>query len=221
MVCISLQGMFDIISLSGALIYTKAGGTVSRTGGLGICLSGVDGRIVGGGVEGPLMAAGPVQVLDLHYIAILTILSFEEFNPAIKQVIAGSFLIDINTDLSAPTKADYCTNELSTEAAASATLPSPVSMESTLGYKRRMTTSRESEDYQSMGGGYHLFHSRPIFPSPDWDGMFFQSCFFLKYIMLPLCTRHSSLTTHRHQNRRLQPVLLDEGVRKYCHHAQN
>lgn len=28
-----------------------------------MCLSGTDGRIVGGGVEGPLKAAGPVQVV--------------------------------------------------------------------------------------------------------------------------------------------------------------
>ena len=33
-----------------------------RTGGLSICLSTTDGHIIGGGVGGPLKAAGPVQV---------------------------------------------------------------------------------------------------------------------------------------------------------------
>ncbi|XP_020589140.1 AT-hook motif nuclear-localized protein 10-like [Phalaenopsis equestris] len=140
------DGMFDIISLSGALTYAKDGGTVSRTGGLGICLSGVDGRIVGGGVEGPLIAAGPVQV------------------------IAGSFLIDIDRNFSASRKEDDCTNKLSTEAAARATFPSFVHVESNLGSLRRVTSSRGSENYQRMGESYHLFPSRPLFPSPDWDG---------------------------------------------------
>ena len=40
----------------------ETGGASTRTGGLNICLSGTDGRIVGGGVGGPLIAAVPVQV---------------------------------------------------------------------------------------------------------------------------------------------------------------
>ncbi|XP_028554851.1 AT-hook motif nuclear-localized protein 10-like isoform X3 [Dendrobium catenatum] len=137
--------MFDIISLSGALIYAKAGGTVSRTSGLGICLSGVDGRIVGGGVEGPLMAAGPVQV------------------------IAGSFLIDVKSDIGATTKTQDFTIELATETAGCTRLISPISMESIIESSRKITSSRGSDDYQNMGGGFHLFHSWPIFPSPHWD----------------------------------------------------
>ncbi|PKU69546.1 hypothetical protein MA16_Dca019232 [Dendrobium catenatum] len=162
--------MFDIISLSGALIYAKAGGTVSRTSGLGICLSGVDGRIVGGGVEGPLMAAGPVQVLHSHYLSIITILFYEKFNPSIKQVIAGSFLIDVKSDIGATTKTQDFTIELATETAGCTRLISPISMESIIESSRKITSSRGSDDYQNMGGGFHLFHSWPIFPSPHWDG---------------------------------------------------
>lgn len=33
-----------------------------RGGGLSVCLSNSDGQIIGGGVGGPLKAAGPVQV---------------------------------------------------------------------------------------------------------------------------------------------------------------
>lgn len=38
---------------------TDFGGT---TGGLSVCLSSNDGQIIGGGIDGPLIAAGPVQV---------------------------------------------------------------------------------------------------------------------------------------------------------------
>lgn len=40
----------------------EADGASTRTGGLNICLSSADGRILGGGIGGPLIAAGPVQV---------------------------------------------------------------------------------------------------------------------------------------------------------------
>lgn len=33
-----------------------------RSGGLSVCLSSTDGQIIGGGVAGPLTAAGPIQV---------------------------------------------------------------------------------------------------------------------------------------------------------------
>ncbi|PKA62083.1 Putative DNA-binding protein ESCAROLA [Apostasia shenzhenica] len=81
---ITYEGKFDIISLSGLVIYSEAGGAFSSTGGLGICLSSVDGGIVGGAVGGTLIAAGPVQV------------------------IAGSFLIEAEMDSNASTKvSDY------------------------------------------------------------------------------------------------------------------
>lgn len=58
---ITYGGQFDIISLSGSYVRTPAGD--QRTGGLGVCLSNSDGQIIGGGVGGPLLAAGPVQVI--------------------------------------------------------------------------------------------------------------------------------------------------------------
>ncbi|XP_042472917.1 AT-hook motif nuclear-localized protein 10-like isoform X1 [Zingiber officinale] len=66
---VTYEGKFEILSLSGSFVHNRADGDL-RTGGLSICLSGADGRVVGGGVKGPLVAAEPVQV------------------------IAGSFLID-------------------------------------------------------------------------------------------------------------------------------
>lgn len=40
-------------------------GTRSRTGGMSVSLASPDGRVVGGGVAGLLVAASPVQVSDL------------------------------------------------------------------------------------------------------------------------------------------------------------
>ncbi|KAI3984804.1 hypothetical protein MKX01_039421 [Papaver californicum] len=60
---VTYEGRYDILSLSGSYLHTEIGGASSRTGGLSICLSGTDGRIIGGGLGGPLKAAGPVQVI--------------------------------------------------------------------------------------------------------------------------------------------------------------
>ncbi|CAL0316634.1 unnamed protein product [Lupinus luteus] len=57
---ITYEGRFEIISLNGSYICNEVG---SRSGGLSVCLSSTDGQIIGGGVGGPLKAAGPVQVL--------------------------------------------------------------------------------------------------------------------------------------------------------------
>nr|KJB46036.1 hypothetical protein B456_007G345200 [Gossypium raimondii]KJB46038.1 hypothetical protein B456_007G345200 [Gossypium raimondii] len=57
---IAYEGRFEIVSLSGSYVRNETGG---RTGGLSVCLSSGDGQIIGGGVGGPLKAAGPVQVL--------------------------------------------------------------------------------------------------------------------------------------------------------------
>lgn len=43
---------------------TESGGTRSRTGGMSVALASPDGRVVGGGVAGLLVAASPVQVIN-------------------------------------------------------------------------------------------------------------------------------------------------------------
>lgn len=57
-----MQGRFEILSLSGSFSVTDNGGVRSRTGGLSVSLAGPDGRVIGGGIAGLLMAAGPIQV---------------------------------------------------------------------------------------------------------------------------------------------------------------
>ncbi|KAL5712204.1 hypothetical protein ACHQM5_014398 [Ranunculus cassubicifolius] len=61
---VTYEGRFEILSLSGSYLHTETeGGGSTRKGGLSVCLSSTDGRIIGGGVGGPLTAAGPVQVI--------------------------------------------------------------------------------------------------------------------------------------------------------------
>ncbi|KAE9612000.1 putative PPC domain-containing protein [Lupinus albus] len=82
---ISYEGWFEIISLNGSYIRNEVG---SRSGGLSVCLSSTDGKIIGGGVGGPLKAAGPVQV------------------------VLGTFTIDPKKDASAGIKGDAASSKL-------------------------------------------------------------------------------------------------------------
>nr|DAD47402.1 TPA_asm: hypothetical protein HUJ06_017339 [Nelumbo nucifera] len=60
---VTYEGRFEILCLSGSYMLTDNGGSRSRTGGLSVSLSSPDGRVIGGGVGGMLIAATPVQVL--------------------------------------------------------------------------------------------------------------------------------------------------------------
>ncbi|KAG0491989.1 hypothetical protein HPP92_005387 [Vanilla planifolia] len=66
---VTYEGRFEIISLSGSFLLTENDGARSRTGGLSVALAGSDGRVLGGGVAGMLMAATPVQVVMGSFIA--------------------------------------------------------------------------------------------------------------------------------------------------------
>ncbi|XP_062224229.1 AT-hook motif nuclear-localized protein 1-like [Phragmites australis] len=60
---VTYEGHFELLSLSGSFTPTDSGGTRSRSGGMSISLSAADGRVIGGGVAGLLVAASPVQVV--------------------------------------------------------------------------------------------------------------------------------------------------------------
>ncbi|CAL9757260.1 unnamed protein product [Musa acuminata subsp. burmannicoides] len=60
---LTYEGRFELLSLSGSFMPTENGGTRSRSGGLSVSLASPDGRVVGGGVAGSLVAASPVQVV--------------------------------------------------------------------------------------------------------------------------------------------------------------
>lgn len=60
--CGVFQGRFEIITLSGSFLNYEVNGSINRSGNLSVSLAGPDGRIVGGSVVGPLVAATQVQV---------------------------------------------------------------------------------------------------------------------------------------------------------------
>ncbi|KAF3336123.1 AT-hook motif nuclear-localized protein 1 [Carex littledalei] len=60
---LTYEGRFELLSLSGSFMPTENCGTRSRSGGMSVSLASPDGRVVGGGVAGLLVAASPVQVV--------------------------------------------------------------------------------------------------------------------------------------------------------------
>ncbi|MBA0558393.1 hypothetical protein Golob_015414 [Gossypium lobatum] len=56
-------GRFEILSLTGSFTDSDRGGRKSKTGGLSVSLAGPDGRVIGGGLAGSLVAASPIQVV--------------------------------------------------------------------------------------------------------------------------------------------------------------
>ncbi|MED6168198.1 AT-hook motif nuclear-localized protein 1 [Stylosanthes scabra] len=66
---LTYEGRFEILSLSGSFTPSETAGTRSRSGGMSVALSGPDGRVIGGGVAGLLVAASPVQVVVGSFLA--------------------------------------------------------------------------------------------------------------------------------------------------------
>ncbi|KAL6177159.1 hypothetical protein ACLB2K_048685 [Fragaria x ananassa] len=66
---LTYEGRFEILSLSGSFMPSEIGGTRSRSGGMSVSLASPDGRVVGGGVAGLLVAASPVQVVVGSFLA--------------------------------------------------------------------------------------------------------------------------------------------------------
>ncbi|KAL3532036.1 hypothetical protein ACH5RR_005557 [Cinchona calisaya] len=60
---LTYEGRFEILSLTGSFTTSENGGMKSRAGGLSVSLAGPDGRVIGGGVAGLLLAASPIQIV--------------------------------------------------------------------------------------------------------------------------------------------------------------
>ncbi|KAE8009916.1 hypothetical protein FH972_006321 [Carpinus fangiana] len=137
---ITYEGRFEIISLSGSYVRTELGG---RTGGLSVCLSSADGQIIGGGIGGPLKAAGPVQV------------------------IVGTFLFDTKEDVNAGAKGDASAGKMSSPVGGASM--SNIGFHSAVDASGRNSV-RGNDDHQAIGGshfmiqGMHMTTSRPT----DW-----------------------------------------------------
>ncbi|KAK1379124.1 AT-hook motif nuclear-localized protein [Heracleum sosnowskyi] len=65
---VTYEGRFEIISLSGSLCMSDSNDN-NQTCCLSVSLAGADGRVLGGGVAGALVAATPVQVIVGSFIA--------------------------------------------------------------------------------------------------------------------------------------------------------
>lgn len=68
-----MQGRFEILSLTGSFTICENGGVKSRTGGLSVSLAGPDGRVIGGGIAGLLMAASPIQVGPFPFVPFIPV----------------------------------------------------------------------------------------------------------------------------------------------------
>nr|XP_016479866.1 PREDICTED: AT-hook motif nuclear-localized protein 1-like [Nicotiana tabacum] len=62
-------GRFEILSLTGSFMPSETGGMRNRSGGMSVSLASPDGRVVGGGVAGLLVAASPVQIVVGSFLA--------------------------------------------------------------------------------------------------------------------------------------------------------
>uniref|UniRef100_M1D280 AT-hook motif nuclear-localized protein n=1 Tax=Solanum tuberosum TaxID=4113 RepID=M1D280_SOLTU len=60
---LTYEGHFEILSLTGSFMPSDNGVTKSRSGGMSVSLSGPDGQVMGGGLAGMLVAAGPIQIV--------------------------------------------------------------------------------------------------------------------------------------------------------------
>ncbi|KAJ4896326.1 AT-hook motif nuclear-localized protein 11 [Raphanus sativus] len=60
---IKYEGRFELLSLSISYMDATENDNSNRTGNLSVSLASPDGRVIGGGIVGPLIAASPVQVI--------------------------------------------------------------------------------------------------------------------------------------------------------------
>ncbi|GMJ12064.1 hypothetical protein HRI_004875600 [Hibiscus trionum] len=60
---LTFEGRFEILTLTGSFTFGDNGGAKNRTGGLSVSLAGPDGRVIGGGLAGTLLAASPIQIV--------------------------------------------------------------------------------------------------------------------------------------------------------------
>ncbi|KMS98117.1 hypothetical protein BVRB_4g095620 [Beta vulgaris subsp. vulgaris] len=125
---IAYEGRFDIISLTGSYVRSDLGG---KAGGLSACLLNTNGQIVGGGVGGPLIAAGPVEV------------------------IVATFLIDPKKDGSGGYKGDASATTIPSPVSASTAVYRPV-VESSGGF----TVSTGGDDHQNMDGNPFIMQTQ-------------------------------------------------------------
>ncbi|XP_004302074.1 PREDICTED: putative DNA-binding protein ESCAROLA [Fragaria vesca subsp. vesca] len=133
---ITYEGHFEIISLSGSYVHTPGG----KTGGMSVCLSNTNGHIFGGGVGGPLTAAGPVQV------------------------IIGTFLIDNKNDVNTGVKMEVSIPRLPSPVGGTSMMN--VGFRSAVNSSGRNMVRANDEQQQAIGGSH--FMTQGMHGSADW-----------------------------------------------------
>ncbi|RWW09943.1 hypothetical protein GW17_00026544 [Ensete ventricosum] len=73
-------------------MVSDTGGSQGRSGWLNISLFGLDGRVIGGSVAGPLLATSPVQVTTTLICSFYDASSFRRALSILVQVVMGSFV---------------------------------------------------------------------------------------------------------------------------------
>ncbi|THG14014.1 hypothetical protein TEA_022787 [Camellia sinensis var. sinensis] len=89
---LTYEGRFEILSLTGSFMPAETGGIRNRSGGMSVSLASPDGRVVGGGVAGLLVAASPVQVWHLFFLLSLPSCCLGSRGAGILRIVVGSFL---------------------------------------------------------------------------------------------------------------------------------
>ncbi|GAB2287441.1 hypothetical protein Dimus_021818 [Dionaea muscipula] len=140
---VTYDGHFDILTLSGSYVRRDLGG---RAGGLSACLCSPDGQIIGGGIGGPLVAAGPVEV------------------------ILGTFQLEPKKDATAGPKGDTSsTGTLPSPISMSTGAYRPVTEAS----GRYQVTGEDNDQDIGGGGSYMVSEGLRVLPSrsTDWSGV--------------------------------------------------
>ncbi|KAK9919488.1 hypothetical protein M0R45_028079 [Rubus argutus] len=134
---ITYEGRFEIISLSGSYVRTDLGG---KSGGLSVCLSNTNGQIIGGGVGGPLKAAGPVQV------------------------IVGTFLIDNKKDVNTGVKVEAPAPRMPSPGGGAPMMN--VGFRSAVDSSGRNMVRGNDDQQQAIGGSHFMIQG--MHGSTDW-----------------------------------------------------
>ncbi|CAN0892849.1 AT-hook motif nuclear-localized protein 14, partial [Linum grandiflorum] len=132
---LTYEGRFDIISLTGSYVRTELGG---RTGGLSICMSNNDNQIIGGGLSGPLIAAGAVQV------------------------IVGTFTLDNKKDAGNGVRIDASSPGGKLPSPVGGSSMSSISFRSPV-----ESSGRNPDEHQTMGGSPFMIHNRGMQMAPS------------------------------------------------------
>ncbi|KAK4488278.1 hypothetical protein RD792_004025 [Penstemon davidsonii] len=66
--CVTYEGRFEILCLSGSYLVDENSGPRERTGGISISVCSPDGHIIGGAIGGRLIAANSVQVVGCSFV---------------------------------------------------------------------------------------------------------------------------------------------------------